>query len=184
MVLRRQSLALIAAILVVTALALCPAPSTADNFRFEIIQIGRFAFDRKFFSSRPYFKRKDGQLAVAYDEFFRHPFVPAGALVVDCDAAQLLGVSFQLRRANRLFQETVNWDVVWRHKAPDETELVERHSHQVIFKQKETQRLTSEFMGLWGFPEWRRDGIVTVQVKVRGRTLLGNAFEIIGCDGS
>ena len=123
-----------------------------------------------------------GKQVYTFDDVHRHPFLPEGPSVVDCSTTRYMGVRFQLRRKARLFFEKVNWNVVWRHEAVEG--LVDEHSHQEIYWEGQRQHLMLEFRSISRerAREWRKDGVVTVQVRVMGRLLVENAFELTGCD--
>ena len=83
----------------------------------------------------------------------------------------------QRSRPSRLFTENVTQDVAWRHQGSED--LLEKYSVPRTWWSKDRQRLMR--FGLPLDSDWRQDGVISLEIRIRGQLIVEDAFELRGC---
>ena len=169
----------IAASLLAAVLIVVFATAVADTLRFNAIKLARYVSDEKSFDSRGYVDVGRREITVTYNETVRRPSSPATPTPVDCSAAKSIGVMYLLQRSrpSRLFTENVTQDVTWRHQGSED--LLEKYSVPRTWWSKDRQRLMR--FGLTLDSDWRQDGVISLEVRIRGQLIVEDAFALRGC---
>ena len=129
--------------------------------------------------------------AIKYDKEFRHPYLPLGGIVVDCQLTHRIGVTLaidipsrQSRRARNFQRYPSSWskDVKvkfhWSHSGADEL----GYSDYVIPSPYGSGNVLSDGMTL--SKKNRFDGVWTVKVTYGDETIYQTDFELVGCSNS
>ena len=150
-----------------------------DTFRFMSTPLARIVIDDGPFDWRRFIEIDRGEITVTYNANVRRPAPVSEPTPVDCSAVTRIGVAYFLRRSrsSRLFTENVTQDVTWQHQASED--LLEKYSVVQTWWQKRGQRLSRFWQTL--DDDWRKDGVITFEVRLRGRLIVAEAFEFRGC---
>ena len=172
----------IAAILLATILA-SAAQAFTEPEELEVAQLVRYVLDTTQLPGRLHLNAVVGG-KVEYDDEIRHPQDPPGPTVVDCQATQLLGLRYRVKRPkrNKYKREAFDITIKWTHTDVASNNEALQQPDRYRFNKSQFRLFPVATLEL--FDEIRVDGILTLEISTESRVLLRNSFELSGCSNS
>ena len=146
---------------------------------FEAIQLARYApDDSNWLASPAYYAMLRGD--IKFGEKIFYPHEPPGALPVDCNAAEMLGIYYMIKRTKKHQYRKNRLDIrfVWRHSLWEQHILAD-YNRVYWYRKGESNIQRGEGINL---PESMKfNGIVTVEASIGPDIIFQNSFELTDC---
>lgn len=171
-----------------------PTNTSASESSPEIFAMGRYVLPTNRFQDLHEHVGSNGPGGIKYDSEFRHPHLPIGGLVVDCELTHRIGVTLGVanpsgKNSRTSFDELdggtwskrVKVKYHWSHSTTEDLSF----SYYVIpssYRSWGSDNVLSD--GITLTRKHRIDGVWTVKVTYKDDTVYQTDFELVGCPSS
>ena len=146
---------------------------------FEAIQLARYApDDSNWLASGAYYAMLEGNYEFGENIFYPHE--PAGALPVDCNATEMLGVYYMIKRTKKHQYRKNRLDIrfVWRHSLYPEYEM---NDYNRVYWYRKGQSNIKRGEAIHLTEPIRINGVISVEASIGSDVIFRNSFELTGC---
>ena len=146
---------------------------------FQAIQLARYApDDSNWLASPAYYAMLKGNFEFGENIFYPHE--PPGALPVDCNSTEMLGIYYMIKRTKKHQYRKNRLEIrfVWRHLLWPEHNLNDYNRVYWYRKGRSNIKLGE---GIHLIESIRINGIISVEASVGSDIILRNSFELTGC---
>ncbi len=168
-----------------------PTNTLANDDSPEIFAIGRYVLPTNRFWDLHEHVGSNGPSGIKYDSEFRHPHLPIGDLVVDCELTHRIGVTLAVANppgkksgtsSDELhggsWSKRLKAKYRWSHSTAEDLSF----SYYVIPSSYRSDNILSD--GITLTRKHRIDGVWTVKVTYNNDTIYQTDFQLVGCPSS